>query len=141
MFKRVVNGFLVAAVMLVACGKERLQIPELPVNFSTQLTDPKLSPLSIPGKSVTIDGYGVAGLIITRKLDGGYAAFDRCSTVNPEKKCAVKLDESGYMAVDPCSNAKFLLVDGTGSPVSPPAEVSLKQYTVFIGGNVLQVQN
>ncbi|WP_129718155.1 hypothetical protein [Pedobacter sp. SYP-B3415] len=140
MLKRVCSGFLVAlVVMLAACGKERLFIPEVPVNFIRPLTDPSLSALNTGG-SVIVKGYGVAGLLISRSGQN-YVAFDCCSTVNPDQKCAVQLaDPFDPFVTDPCSNARFLTRDG--SPGRFPAEVSLKQYNVVItAGNVLQVQN
>lgn len=114
-------------------------MPNIPVNFSSPLTDPRLSRLSTAGGAVEISGYGIAGLIIYRRADNAYVAFDRCSTVNPEKKNAVALDNPNVTATDPVSGAKYSLYDG--SPVKAPAKTSLKQYSVTIAGNTLQVTN
>lgn len=136
---RKVTGVFLLLLALAGCGKERMVIPNVPVNFSALLTDPRLLRLSSPGGAVALTGYGVAGLVIYRTTNGGYVAYDRCSTVNPEKQCAVVLDDPTFTATDPCSGAKFLLEDGT--PVKAPAELSLKRYNVFISGNTLQVTN
>lgn len=136
---RKVAGVFLLLLVLAGCGKERMVIPNVPVNFSALLTDPRLLRLSSPGGAVALTGYGVAGLVIYRTTNGGYVAYDRCSTVNPEKQCAVVLDDPTFTATDPCSGAKFLLEDGT--PVKAPAELSLKRYNVFISGNTLQVTN
>lgn len=136
---RKVAGVFLLLLALAGCGKERMVIPNVPVNFSALLTDPRLLRLSSPGGAVALTGYGVAGLVIYRTTNGGYVAYDRCSTVNPEKQCAVVLDDPTFTATDPCSGAKFLLEDGT--PVKAPAELSLKRYNVFISGNTLQVTN
>ena len=99
-----------------------------------------MQPLNTPGGSVEINGYGVAGLIIYRSAFGGYAAYDRCSTVNPEQKCAVVVDDSGLTATDPCSKSVFSLEDGT--PQKAPARLPLKQYSVSISSNrVMSVIN
>lgn len=132
-------GILSMVFLLAGCGKENLVIPDMPVNFNSPLTDPRLSRLSSPGGAVTINGYGVAGLVIYRRADNAYVAYDRCSTVNPQQKCAVTLDDPTITVTDPCSGAKFSLYDG--SPVKAPAKFSLKQYTVAIAGNNLQVTN
>jgi len=95
--------------------------------------------LSSPGGAVIINGYGIAGLVLYRRTDNRYVAFDRCSSVNPEQKCAVNLDDPTITVTDPCSGAKFLLEDG--SPVKAPAVRGLKQYTVAISGQNLQVTN
>lgn len=136
---RKVAGVFLLLLALAGCGKERMVIPNVPVNFSALLTDPRLLRLSSPGGAVALTGYGVAGLVIYRTTNGGYVAYDRCSTVNPEKQCAVVLDDPTFTVTDPCSGAKFLLEDGT--PVKAPAELSLKRYNVFISGNTLQVTN
>lgn len=130
---------LALVFLLAGCGKENLVIPDVPVNFNSPLSDPRLSRLNSPGGAVTINGYGVAGLVIYRRADNAYVAYDRCSTVNPPQKCAVILDDPTITVTDPCTGAKFSLYDG--SPVKAPAKLSLKQYTVAIAGNNLQVTN
>ncbi|SER33146.1 Rieske (2Fe-2S) protein [Pedobacter rhizosphaerae] len=125
-------------VLFTGCGKEEDYIPDIPVNYSTLLTDPTLTGLS-SGKAIAIKGYGIAGLILYRSGTGRYMAYDRCSTVNPQNKCAVDIDDSNITVTDPCSGAKFLLEDG--SPAKAPAEKYLKQYTVAISGNTIRVTN
>jgi len=125
--------------MLGGCGKEVSRVPDIAVNYTTLLTDPALINLSSSGRAVIINGYGVAGLILYRSIQRGYVAYDRCSTVNPEGRCAVTWDEGAFTATDPCSGAKFLLEDG--SPAKAPATISLRQYNVTISGNTIRVTN
>ncbi|WP_443946176.1 hypothetical protein ACJVDH_03435 [Pedobacter sp. AW1-32] len=132
-------GLLLATMLFSGCGKGDNFVPDIAVNFTMPLTDPRLSRLSSAGGAVTIDGYGIAGLVLYRRTDNSYVAFDRCSTVNPDQRCAVTLDNPTITATDPCSGAKFLLEDG--SPVKAPATRSLRQYTVTIAGNNLRVIN
>ena len=131
-------GLVMLIVLSAACAKENY-LPNIPVNFSSPLTDPRLSRLSTAGGAVSITGYGIAGLIIYRRADNAYVAFDRCSTVNPDQKNAITLDDPNLTATDPASGAKYSLYDG--SPVKAPAKTSLKQYSVTIAGNTLQVTN
>lgn len=126
-------------VLLSGCSKEQNFVPNLPVNFNMPLSDPRLLRLSSPGGAVVFDGYGVAGIVIYRTTAGGYVAYDRCSTVNPERSCAVELDNPSFTVTDPCSGAKFLLEDG--SPAKTPAKTSLRRYNTIISGNSLQVTN
>lgn len=135
--KKLIGIFLI--ILCTSCAKEENLIPDLPVNFSAPLTDPRLSRLSSAGGAVTLSGYGVAGIIIYRRPDNAYVAYDRCSTVNPEQKNAVSIDDPSITATDPVSGAKYSLYDG--SPVKAPAKTSLKQYGVTIAGNTLQVTN
>lgn len=134
-----IYSLLFLLILFASCGKDEGYIPEVGVNFSMPLTDPRLSRLSSPGGAVVINGYGIAGLVLYRRTDNGYVAFDRCSSVNPEQKCAVNLDDPTLTVTDPCSGAKFLLEDGT--PVKAPAVRGLKQYSVAISGQNLQVTN
>lgn len=131
-------GFLVL-LLFSSCGKERTNIPNIAVNYNALLTSPVLLKLSSPGGAVLISGHGVAGLVIYRTLNGNYVAYDRCSTVNPEKACPVELDDPTFTVTDKCSGGKFSLEDG--SPVKAPAEISLKRYTVVTGNNTIHVTN
>ena len=100
--------FLLVLFLFSACGKESNQVPNVAVNASGFFTPGQLSDLKAKG-AIFIDG-GVAGIVIGYNLGPSgyvYRAFDRCSTVNPEKICKVAPDESGVTATDPCSGAKF----------------------------------
>jgi hypothetical protein len=134
-----ISVILLLVLTLAGCGKENLVIPNVPVNLNIQLTDPRLIRLSSPGGAVALDNYGVAGIVIYRTLSGGYVAYDRCSTVNPERQCAVELDEPSFTVTDKCSGAKYLLEDG--SPAKAPAVLSLKKYNTVVAGNTIHVTN
>jgi nitrite reductase/ring-hydroxylating ferredoxin subunit len=119
---------LVACISFVSCGKVEGVVPNVPVSFTIAKTDPRIAALNSQGGAVLVTGVGVAGVIIYRRSDGAYVAYDRCSTYQPEKKCAVILDDNPFTVTDPCSGAKFLLSDG--SPAKAPATKSLRVYTV-----------
>jgi nitrite reductase/ring-hydroxylating ferredoxin subunit len=130
-------GFI--AVCCVSCVKETGDIPNVQVTFEDATTDPRLSALNVPGGAVLIDGYGVAGLILYREADGTYACYDRCSTVDPAKLCAVNLDAGDFTVTDPCSGGMWSLIDG--SPVKAPATISLKSYNVEVSNFEIFVSN
>ncbi|UEG53672.1 hypothetical protein LLH06_01630 [Mucilaginibacter daejeonensis] len=133
-------SLLLILIGIAGCGKDDgSYIPNVSVNFQAPLTDPRLTRLGSPGSAVAISGYGVAGLIIYRTTSGGYVAYDRCSSYEPEKRCAVNLDDTGLTATDPCSGSKFLLSDG--SPVKAPASRSLRTYLVSVNNFNLIVSN
>ncbi|MFD0794660.1 hypothetical protein ACFQZX_13620 [Mucilaginibacter litoreus] len=115
-------------MFLLSCGKTENVVPSVPVNFRITKTDPRVTALNSGGGSVTISGVGVAGIIIYRQNDGSYAAYDRCSSYQPEKRCAINIDDTGFTATDPCSGAKFSLTDG--GPVKAPATKYLRSYVV-----------
>lgn len=131
------------AILLMLCAScvkgDGSYIPSVSVNFQTSLSDPRLSKLAGIGGSVTISGYGVAGLILYREADGSYAAYDRCSSYQPQNKCAVTIDDTGFTATDPCSGSKFSLTDGT--PVKAPASKSLKSYSCYTSNFQIFVSN
>ena len=131
--------FITVAISALSCGKSGDVVPNVAVNFSASVTDPRLSALNVPGRAVLVNGYGVEGLILYREIDGSYAAYDRCSSYMPQNHCAVTLDASGFTVSDPCSASKFSLEDGT--PVKAPATRSLKSYNISVGGGVLYVNN
>ena len=132
---------LLAAILFTffSCGKADNVIPSVAVNFQASLTDPRLAALDVPDGAVVINGFGVAGLILYRESDDSYACYDRCSTYNPQNKCAVTLDGNGLTCTDPCSGSKFSLIDG--SPVKGPAIHSLRSYNIDVSNSEIYVSN
>jgi nitrite reductase/ring-hydroxylating ferredoxin subunit len=130
---------LLVVISCFSCGKATDNVPSVPVNYQAALGTPALSKLNVAGGAVVINGYGVAGLIIYRKINGTYAAYDRCSSYQPEKKCAVTLDDTGFNVTDLCSGSKFSLEDGT--PVKAPATKALRSYRVSVTQFEITVTN
>ncbi len=139
MKKLFIGLFIISNITLLSCTKESNYIPDVPVNFNVPINDPRVSRLQSPGGAVAINGYGVSGLILYRKSDGEIAAYDRCSSVNPQSKCAVNLDDPTITATDPCSGAIFLLNDG--SPAKAPATKPLREYLVTETSSQISVTN
>nr|MBC7611924.1 hypothetical protein [Pseudopedobacter sp.] len=139
MRKLFIGLFIIANISLLSCTKEGNYIPDVAVNFNVPINDPRMSRLQSPGGAVAISGYGVSGLILYRKSDGEIVAYDRCSSVNPQSKCAVNLDDPTITATDPCSGAIFLLNDG--SPAKAPATKPLRKYLVTVTSSQISVIN
>lgn len=133
---RVLLGVLLG-VLLVSCGKQNDVVPYVPVNITIQRTDPRYNNISSAGSVITLSG-GVAGIVVYN-TGGGIVAFDRCSSYQPEKACAVNIDEGLFTVTDPCSGSKFSLLDG--SPVKAPATRSLRSYTVIITQFEIRIVN
>ena len=121
-----------------ACAKEESYIPSVSVKEEWSLSHPWLSALNNTGTSVVVPG-GVAGIIIYRTASGGYMAFDRCSTVNPAKKCAVVANGTS-IATDPCSGANYSLANN-GSSGKAPAITPLKRYYVSVDEFSITITN
>ena len=129
-------GFCVLMIMLSGCGKGDAYIPEVPVNYTVTIQE-----FNIKAKNgvLLVPDQGVAGLLIVNTA-AGYKAYDRCSSVNPQALCKITADDGGITATDPCTGAKFLLLDG--SPQKAPAVRSLKTYRINLQGQqLLQVTN
>lgn len=127
-----IYGIVLLLVLSTGCGKEENYIPDVAVNFNVTLAEFSIKSTN---NVLLVPNYGVGGLMIVKTPLGSFVAFDRCSTVNPEKVCKIVPDESGLTATDPCSGAKFSLLDG--SPQKAPAERSLKTYTITLQGSTL----
>ena len=127
-----IYGIVLFLVLSTGCGKEENYIPDVAVNFNVTLAEFSIKSTN---NVLLVPNYGVGGLVIVKTPLGSFVAFDRCSTVNPEKVCKIVPDESGLTATDPCSGAKFSLLDG--SPQKAPAERSLKTYTITLQGSTL----
>ena len=129
--------FYLFILFLPACTKESGPgVPEVVVDIRVTIQE-----FGIKNKNSVylIDNRGVAGIILYKTLDNRFVAYDRCSTVNPEKRCAVTVDESGIIATDSCSGAKYSMFDGT--PQKAPAKKSLKQYNVTADQFVIYIRN
>ncbi|WP_231427085.1 hypothetical protein [Pedobacter sp. Leaf250] len=134
---RYLYSIVLVLILFTSCGKEENFIPDVPVNYNVTLVEFGIKAVN---NVLLVPNNGIAGLIIVRTPLGGFVAFDRCSAVNPDSKCKIVPDDNGLTATDPCSGAKFSLLDGT--PQKAPAERSLKTYTVSLQGNTtINVRN
>ncbi|MBB5397068.1 hypothetical protein [Mucilaginibacter sp. AK015] len=124
---RTLPALLMICLLFLGCGKMENVVPRVPVNVKIVKTDPNYTSLNAIGGHAYVKG-GVAGIVIYRQVDGSYVAYDRCSSYQPEKLCAITVDDTGFTATDPCSGSKFSLSDG--SPVKAPATKYLRSYVV-----------
>ncbi|RCH55545.1 hypothetical protein DJ568_06545 [Mucilaginibacter hurinus] len=133
---RKLAAVVLLSICIISCGKQRDVVPYVRVNRIIQKSDIRFS----EGTGVIFEnGIGVAGIIVYRRPDGNYVAYDQCSSYQPEKLCKVVLDNTGLQVEDPCSGSKFLLFDG--SVVKGPAERMLRQYTVVETQYEIQITN
>ncbi|RVT98230.1 hypothetical protein EOD41_17820 [Mucilaginibacter limnophilus] len=130
-------GWALLMVCLLGCGKQQDIVPYVPVNVTIQKGDPRYNTINSAGSVITFGG-GVAGIIVYNN-GGNIMAFDRCSSYQPEKQCAVVADEGLPTATDPCSGSKFSLTDG--SPVKAPATRALRMYNVVVTQFEIKITN
>ncbi|MGV3764037.1 hypothetical protein [Parapedobacter sp.] len=131
--------FFIGCLSLTGCKKGGCNVVDyIPFQETISLVEFNELRLLMQPVALGAEHGGVAGLIVMQVSEGQYVAFDRCSTVNPEKRCAVELEGEGPVAVDPCSGAKFILTNGSPSAV---AECPLRPYYVRRNGDILIVSN
>lgn len=133
---------VVLLLMSMGCGKEHSGLPNLTLRIPVPLESARYNMLETGGLGAyaIIPEEGLGGIIIVNANGwSDFRAFDLLSTVDPDKGCIVQVDDSGLNLVDPCSGAKFFLVNG--QPSGKPAKVALKEYYVSRQGRVLYITN
>jgi nitrite reductase/ring-hydroxylating ferredoxin subunit len=130
----------VCVVFCFACRKNNNNelVPYYVVNFSFSLSDPQYNKLNAPGAWLYVTG-GSRGIIIYRKSNDEFMAYDRHCTYKVEDLCRVNVNSSQVVAVDSCCGSQFVLTDG--SIIKGPASRTLITYRTFFDGNRLQVYN
>jgi len=125
-----------------ACKNEDVMVPYVPVSFTINLNDPKFIDLNVSGNAVYVTG-GVRGIIIYRKSQDQFSAYDRCCTFDPDVTSAKVFFHSNPMEVidTVCGSTYSLVFDGMNS--KGPAKYPLKQYQTLFDPtwNTLYVYN
>ena len=135
------TGFLLLTVLLVlSCKKEKQnQIPNVLVDEYVYLNNPQYNALSAPGGWVYLNG-GYRGIIVYRRSNDEFTAFDRACTNQPSESCEViAVDSSGVTATDACCGSRFQITDG--SVIKGPATRALKSYKTYFDGTVVRITN
>lgn len=139
-----VRFFLILLLILsvfVRCDEYEIPFPDVPVHAILSL-DTQLGNV-LPGNYVTVDGYGVGGLIIFRTDQNGFLAFDRACTNEASRNCILTDDEGMFEC--PCCGSRFWMVnseDIAGTIYQGPAQYPLKRYNCYFDGiNTLRVTN
>jgi nitrite reductase/ring-hydroxylating ferredoxin subunit len=101
--------------------------------------NPSFVDVSVVGGWVYITG-GVRGILLYRKSNTEFMAYDRNCTYQSSQTCAtVYVDATNIQAVDTCCHSRFSIYDG--SVYQGPAVLPLKAYRTTYDGNVLHVFN
>jgi nitrite reductase/ring-hydroxylating ferredoxin subunit len=143
MLKQIVRFLFIFSVITVlsGCRKSEERVPLVFVDFSLSLYLPEFSNLAAPGGWVEISG-GSRGIIIYRRSQDEFVAFDRHCTYKVSEGCRIDVDtETGLTANCPCCNSVFSIFDGI--PVSGTATVTLLDYRTGYNANtnILRVFN
>ncbi len=128
---------LAALVLLQTCAPEDdadipyIRFDDIYVNIGL----PEYFNLQSIGAYAYIDG-GVKGIILYRKGENLFYAFERNCTFTPNEACAtVEVDVTGLQIVDPCCGSVYTL---EGIPIGGPASRELRRYNaIFENGTVI----
>ncbi len=135
--------FLFAFGFLVSCSKkndtQQPVIPYVMVNFFIMPNTTQFIELNHIGGYVPVTG-GYRGIIIYRKSENEFMAFDRACAYDPTADSAqVRVDVSGITCYCPKCKSKYILLDG--SPYEGPTQWPLKQYRTNYDGTYLYITN
>ncbi len=133
--------FLLVSFTSITCRKENTTpIPQVGVDVYIYLSNPTYIKLTVVGGWTYIDNAGVRGILVYRKSNTEFMAYDRNCTYQPEDPCAkIVVNDSNIIAVDTCCHSEFLLTDG--SVLKAPASIPLKAYQNTFDGNILHIYN
>lgn len=143
---KIMNGIKVSIflaaffVLCFSCRRDQEQIPNVAVSIFISTSDPNFIDLNAVGGWVYVTG-GVKGIIIYRKSQNEFMAFDRCCSYKPSVSCErVRVDTvSNLFCIDDCCGSRFLITDG--SVQAAPASLPLKRYNTSFDGMNISVYN
>ena len=127
--------------LLFSCKKKEQQeyVPNVPVDIYMYASSPSFVNLNAVGGWLYANG-GAKGIVIYRKSNSEFMAYDRNCTYQPNNSCAkVEIDSTSLIAKDNCCGSEFLMTDG--SVLKSPASLPLKQYQASFDGNILHIFN
>ena len=130
----------VAIAMIAGCKKDNNStIPNTAVDIYLYTNNPSFINVSTIGGWTYITG-GVRGILVYRKSNTEFMAYDRNCTYQPSDPCAtVVMDANDIEAKDTCCHSRFSIYDG--SVFQGPAALPLKAYNTTYDGNVLHIYN
>lgn len=131
---------LIVIIYVSGCSKEESQIPNVPVNITLYVSDPEFVDLNAVTGWAYLTG-GSRGILVYRKSNDEFMAYDRHCTYQPENPCGrIEMKpSSSFIAVDSCCGSKFLITDGSVN--TSPATQPLKQYQTDFDGTRLLIYN
>ena len=139
---------LFSFIVLLGCGEENPEVfvDELPLPdaFQLSLNLDLVSFQSLQFENhLILEDYGVNGIIIIKRGDRDYAAFERTCPYEPEKECSriefLNLGGTGESRLAcECGNSFYNL---SGYPTNSPSPRKLREYFTSLSGRNLYIDN
>ena len=122
-----------------SCKKDKDTVPDVYTDILLYSTDPAFAPLN------AITGYtylpgGSKGVLVYRKSQNEFMAYDRHCPYNVQDGNVVTVDASGLLVEDVACSSKFLITDGTPDGTGPAIN-PLKYFQTSYDGTVLHIFN
>lgn len=135
-----VTILFIICTLILGCKKDKDQgdIPFISVNLSLDIDNPAYRDVKIPGGFIYLDG-GSKGIILYRKNNDDFVAYDRHSPIDAAKGCVCTVSEDALFIEDACSNATWLITDGT--PQNDNTTRFLLEYGTSFNGRTVRVFN
>src|SRR6218665_1359637 len=131
--------FLAIAVIAGCKKDDNSNIPITTVDIYIYANNPSFVDVGVIGGWTYING-GVRGILLYRKSNSEFMAYDRNCTYQPSDPCAtIVMDANNIEAKDTCCHSRFSIYDG--SVFRGPAGLPLKAYRTTFDGNVLHIYN
>ena len=133
-------GLLCLILVSVKCSKteDNTGVPVVRVNRQIQVNLPANFNIQAIGGFDYYSG-GSRGIIIYRLDNEQFHAYERHATYQPENGCAVEVDSLSIDIVDPCSDSRYSIIDGTVT--QGPAVNALRRYQTSFENGILRVWN
>lgn len=90
-------------------------------------------------RNVILKEVGLKGVIVVKRGDNDYAAFERTCPYEPEKECSIISMNAGQQYLEcKCGNSFYTL---SGYPTNSPSPRKLREYYTSLSGRTLYIDN
>ncbi|WP_340152893.1 hypothetical protein [uncultured Marivirga sp.] len=142
--KRFSFVLLLPFLLFLSCGEENPEVfvDELPLPdpFQLSLNLDLVSYQSLQfEKNVILPDVGLNGVIVVKRAENDYAAFERTCPYEPEKDCSIVSMNAGQQYLEcECGNSFYNL---SGYPTNSPSPRKLREYYTSLSGRNLYIDN
>lgn len=132
---------LLFAFSTLQCAEEQKgEIPNVPLDIYININEPRYANLQAIGGWEYLTG-GSKGLIVYRRSNDTFLAYDRHCTYRPSENCGRAAVDSSNIKIHcrACSGSEYSIQDG--SVLKGPATQPLKRYGTSFDGDILHIYN
>lgn len=140
MFKKIL--FFAFLVLFFSCSENNLPsncLRSFPVNVTTDLNNPQLINVQVPGGAVELPG-GAKGILLLNVNGTDFVAYDK---ICPNNDCNAPMTfERGIVLKCICDKSEYGVGKGIGgAPQTPGFLCPAREYRVTKNGSVIRISN